>query len=221
MNIRWKNLVICLDEKALKKQKSFYLNGQFETRKIKLYDASNFKTLYFVLNEKAIIQMSFAYIETEIIKTLIKKVVEKSFKFAEKLSTEEIDERRIEEFNAKINLLFENYIKYKEEPENQNTIDLLVHIVSRLVGQHILLNGNKRAIFSFMVIFLRYFCGLYLKWSDEKYLYSYGYEIQKFNWNQYTKTFEDWVINAKEKDIEEKIKKFILENSIISINEEV
>lgn len=109
----------------------------------------------------------------------------------------------------KINNYFSYYIN-----KNSDIFELVAFIEYSLLKNHILIDGNKRFAFSFLVIFLQ-LNGFYLKWGN---LYREDkskkkYELMLIKWIKF--------MNKKkysEQKIIMKMKKAISKNSIIKIN---
>lgn len=109
----------------------------------------------------------------------------------------------------KINNYFSYYIN-----KNSDIFELVAFIEYSLLKNHILIDGNKRFAFSFLVIFLQ-LNGFYLKWGN---LYREDkskkkYELMLIKWIKF--------MNKKkysEQKIIIKMKKAISKNSIIKIN---
>ena len=98
--------------------------------------------------------------------------------------------------------------------KNSDIFELVAFIEYSLLKNHILINGNKRFAFSFLVLFLQ-LNGFYLKWSN---LYHENkskkkYELMLIKWIKF--------MNKKkysEQKIIMKMKKAISKHSIIKIN---
>ncbi|UUM24534.1 hypothetical protein [Mycoplasma sp. 3686d] len=206
------NLVVYLNKQSLEYQQDFYLLNKFHTNKPEfLKSPVDNKISYSSDNSNnTLIEISFAYFNPELIKDLLKYTVKDAFDFASELSNEAFDKLSMNKFYDSVLGAYNNYVSYVEQEDKQNTVDLLVYIVCSLVKQHILTNGNKRAIFTFIVYFLRYFCGLYLKWTD----LSQSQSQQPFN-EPYSITIAQWVEQNKSNDLHNIIKEFIIQNSII------
>lgn len=109
----------------------------------------------------------------------------------------------------KINNYFSYYIN-----KNSDIFELVAFIEYSLLKNHILINGNKRFAFSFLVLFLQ-LNGFYLKWSN---LYHENkskkkYELMLIKWIKF--------MNKKkysEQKIIMKMRKAISKHSIIKIN---
>ncbi|UUD36580.1 hypothetical protein NPA08_01980 [Mycoplasmopsis citelli] len=213
-----RNFVIYLNPKSLNTQKEFYLSGNFQTSDIQLANSTNENSLsYYLANcKEPLIELVFFSSDNYTLTQLFKYTVKQAFDYAKNLSNEPFDWEQLDLFFDSVMLNYNNYISYIEQDESkQNTFDLLVYIVSCLVKKHILINGNKRSIFSFVVVFLRNFCGLYLKWTKSMHLDDWEPEIQKSFQQLYADTMSEWVEKSKSENLDLIIKEFIIKNSII------
>ncbi|UUD36150.1 Fic family protein [Mycoplasmopsis citelli] len=151
--IKEKN-IICLNKHSLKAQKEPYLK-HFNVIDDKL------NTLL-IKTKKGLTKLNFSYyLDEDIAIEIFEDLITQAFEFAN-TSEDQVDNTKMGIFKDKVLLHYHNYISYIDTLEKQNNFDLLAYIVANLAKQHILINGNKRVIFAFMVLFLQNLCGLYL-----------------------------------------------------------
>ena len=118
-------------------------------------------------NEEIQLEITFQELSLPKAQTLIdnvKKIVNLSFNLSKGLNISEpmdVDIENKQKLADLILLKINNYFSYCFN-EHSDIFELVAFIEYSLLQNHILLNGNKRFAFSFMVIFLRAL-GFYLK----------------------------------------------------------
>lgn len=145
-------------------------------------------------NEEIQLEITFQELSLPKAQTLIdnvKKIVNLSFNLSKGLNISEpmdVDIENKQKLADLILLKINNYFSYCFN-EHSDIFELVAFIEYSLLQNHILLNGNKRFAFSFMVIFLRAL-GFYLKWT------SYNHKNKK----RFEQTIIGWIelMNRKE-----------------------
>ena len=150
----------------------------------------NLFNCYLILNnsnEEIQFEITFQELSLPKAQTLIdnaKKIVNLSFNLSKGLNISEPMDVDIENKQKLVDLILlkiNNYFSYYFN-EHSDMFELVAFIEYSLLQNHILLNGNKRFAFSFMVIFLRAL-GFYLKWT------SYNHKNEK----RFEQTIIGWI----------------------------
>lgn len=200
-------------------QEKIFNNHKPKNWSIKKINENLFNCYLMLNNSNEEIQFEITFQELSLPKaqTLIdnaKKIVNLSFNLSKGLNISEPMDVDIENKQKLVDLILlkiNNYFSYYFN-EHSDIFELVAFIEYSLLQNHILLNGNKRFAFSFMVIFLRAL-GFYLKWT------SYNHKDEK----RFEQIIIGWIelMNQKicsEQEIINKIRKTIEEQSIIQIN---
>ena len=156
------------------------------------------------------------FLNEKIVNSTINIIVKLSFYLSRNINPSEpidIYNDSQEKLSNLILLKINNYFSYYIN-KNSDIFELVAFIEYSLLKNHILINGNKRFAFSFLVLFLQ-LNGFYLKWSN---LYHENkskkkYELMLIKWIKF--------MNKKkysEQKIIMKMKKAISKHSIIKIN---
>lgn len=156
------------------------------------------------------------FLNEKIVNSTINIIVKLSFYLSRNINPSEpidIHNDSQEKLSNLILLKINNYFSYYIN-KNSDIFELVAFIEYSLLKNHILINGNKRFAFSFLVIFLQ-LNGFYLKWGNLYYKdkSKKKYELMLIKWIKFM---------SKEKYSEQKIimkmKKAIAKHSIIKIN---
>ena len=156
------------------------------------------------------------FLNEKMVNNTINIIVTLSFYLSRNISPSEpidIDNDNQKKLTNLILLKINNYFSYYIN-KNSDIFELVAFIEYSLLKNHILIDGNKRFAFSFLVIFLQ-LNGFYLKWGN---LYHEDkskkkYELMLIKWIKF--------MNEKkysEQKIIMKMKKAISKHSIIKIN---
>ena len=200
-------------------QEKIFNNHKPKNWSIKKINDNLFNCYLMLNNSNEEIQFETTFQELSLPKAQIlidnaKKIVNLSFNLSKGLNISEPMDVDIENKQKLVDLILlkiNNYFSYYFN-EHSDIFELVAFIEYSLLQNHILLNGNKRFAFSFMVIFLRAL-GFYLKWI------SYNHKDEK----RFEQIIIGWIglMNQKicsEQEIINKIRKTIEEQSIIQIN---
>lgn len=156
------------------------------------------------------------FLNEKIVNNTINNIVKLSFYLSRNINPSEpidINNDSQKKLTNLILLKINNYFSYYIN-KNSDIFELVAFIEYSLLKNHILIDGNKRFAFSFLVIFLQ-LNGFYLKWGN---LYHEDkskkkYELMLIKWIKF--------MNKKkysEQKIIMKMKKAISKHSIIKIN---
>lgn len=156
------------------------------------------------------------FLKEEIANDVINFIVSLSFFLSRNINLSEpidIHNDSQEKLSNLILLKINNYFSYYIN-KNSDIFELVAFIEYSLLKNHILINGNKRFAFSFLVIFLQ-LNGFYLKWGnlyhEDKSKKKYGLMLIKWIKFMNKKKYSEQKIIIK-------MKKAISKHSIIKIN---
>lgn len=203
----------------LRKYKKKIFSQNKPVKKFKKISSNSFSC--YVDNKKVEFSIVFEELEKhflneKIVDNTINIIVKLSFYLSRNISPSapiDINNDSQKKLTNLILLKINNYFSYYIN-KNSDIFELVAFIEYSLLKNHILIDGNKRFAFSFLVIFLQ-LNGFYLKWGN---LYREDkskkkYELMLIKWIKF--------MNKKkysEQKIIMKMKKVISKNSIIKIN---